>query len=144
MAGLPDTPVRAAASGHTATVQVLLAAPNLSTQVLASAAQAAAAAGHAELAAGVLRNALVAHEGPAQDAATAFAVLADQSVAAAVLGLLGGCQRCDQRKESTVARAAAAHDRYCRDPPAAAASIVKQLQRKPCGQYWAAGCWPGV
>jgi hypothetical protein len=90
----------AANAGHTDTAHLLLAASNLSSQIMARAARAAAAAGHAELAANVLHKATVAQDRPAPAAAAASAVLAHQSVAAAVLGLLGGCRRCDHRRDS--------------------------------------------
>jgi ankyrin repeat protein len=72
-----NTPLyRAAVGGHTETVLLLLAAPDLATEVMASSAIAAATAGHAELAITVLK-ALMARDMPA-----AAAVMADQSVAA--------------------------------------------------------------
>mgnify|MGYP001806847916 CR=1 FL=1 len=75
----------AAHEGHTTVVQQLLAAhASLSIQALANAADAAAAAGHAELAVMLLQT-LVAQDGPVP--AAAIAVLAKQPVAAVVLGL---------------------------------------------------------
>jgi hypothetical protein len=74
----------AAAAGHTETVRFLLAAPKLSAKVLARAAQAAAAAGHAELAIVVLKALVAQRDKPPPAAA---AVFANQSVTAGVLGL---------------------------------------------------------
>lgn len=58
----------AAAGGHSKTVRLLLAAPQLTTEAFAGAAAAAAAAGHMELAIMVL-EALCARDSPATVAA---------------------------------------------------------------------------
>jgi hypothetical protein len=78
-------------------VQLLLAAENLAAEVLAGAAQAAAAAGHTELAI-VLLKSVVAQDSPAP--ATAAAVLIDQSVASGVLELWEAAESAIREEEA--------------------------------------------